>query len=459
MAKRKPISAAEHKQRVNNFIQKQMDSFLEIIESNKTEKWSKPWKDLFGGLGGLPHNPATKHRYQGSNTLFLMIDMMLNKWNDPRFLTLSQARRYADEQGMDPREVKIKKGSKASWILQPIVIGGKKDDKKDQGSADQIDSKSRTEKIINNILDGKTGDKRNNDKQDDDERVFIRFKTVARFNAEQFVGFPQLEDLAGDAENRSANAIVQHFIDANKIDLRHGTEAKYSFNRSDPNDEFIEMPYISTFESDDQYSSTLLHETFHWTGGKKREDRLVPGDRTEYAKEEIRAQMFMVSASALLDIPIRLEQEGSYVENFRTRGELDYKALYKEFKAASKMFTEVLVPFVADEQPTPSWFPDKSTWPERSAEATETAEKASGKLLDKAVTPQVETPKEQDSPDPLPSPAELTPDKPKPESAKPANVGIFDLITNNSKPSQLDIFDLSESKTEKTVEDDFGMRM
>lgn len=267
MAKRKPISNAEHKQRVDDFIKKQMDLFLEIIENNRTEKWVKPWKDIFGGLGSLPHNPATKHRYSGGNVLFLMLDMMIKGYQDPRFLTLGQARRYAEEQGLDPKDVRIKKGEKASWILQPIVIGGKKKDDQEN----QEKPKSLTDKILDGLTDkSKTGsDNSSNDEKSEDEKVWIHFKTVARFNAEQFDNFPQIKDLAGDDEGYSVDSAITHLVESCQIDLRHGHEAKYSFKLSDPEQDYIEMPFISTFDDPAHYHVTLLHEWFHASGGKQ----------------------------------------------------------------------------------------------------------------------------------------------------------------------------------------------
>jgi hypothetical protein len=265
-------------------------------------------------------------------------------------------------------------------------MGGKKDEEK-KGDPPK-NERSGPDRILDELTGPSKPDPKTNTKsEDEDGPVFIRFKTVARFNAGQFENLPTLQDLKDEmtkGEKVEPHALVSHLVASSQVELREGTEAVYAFKRSDPTQEYISMPPIETFEDPEQWASTLLHETFHMTGGKNREER-IPFDRKEtkeeYAREEIRAQMFMVAASAALGIPIKLDQEADYVQTFGERGNLDYKNLYKEFKASSKIFTEVLVPYLAGEQPTVPWFPDKNTWPELSEEAKTEAVKATARVL------------------------------------------------------------------------------
>ena len=135
MKKRKGLSNEEHRQRVQNFCAGQMDLLLDKIKKGQSEKWVKPWGDNFSGLGQLPHNPKTHHRYTGQNLFFLTIDMIVRGVSDPRYMTLGQAKVYAEENGLDPSKVRIIKGSKAATILQPIVIENKqKSEEKEEGS-------------------------------------------------------------------------------------------------------------------------------------------------------------------------------------------------------------------------------------------------------------------------------------------------------------------------------------
>jgi len=352
--------------------------------------------------------------------------MMRNSWTDPRFLTLGQAKTYAEEQGYDPKKVRIKKGSKASYILQPIVYTKKNKDKDNQ----QPSKPDILDRVMGADSSNGTPESQNQNPSEQ-ERTFLRFKTVPRFNAEQFTGFPKLEDLLGE-RTWTHNALVDHLVAVNKIEVKQGSESVYR-----PNQDNIEMPPANAFEEESQYTSTLLHELYHWTGHKSRENRGIETiTPVEYAKEEIRAQMFMLSASALLEIPVQVEQEADYVQSFKEGGKLDYKAVYKEFKAASKMFTEVLVPFVAEEQPTVSWFPDKSTWPARSDAAVQEAK-------DSAL--------QNDNFDPF----EMARDLPKNDTSKGADAFALaeDIPANNSSAG--DIFDLAYDSPVNDTEDFF----
>ncbi len=471
LTKRKPISNAEHKQRVDDFIKRQMDMFLEIIKKNQTSKWEKPWKDMFGGLGSLPHNPVTKHLYQGGNILFLMFDMALKKTSDPRYLTLPQAKRYADEFDMDPCKVRIKKGEKAAYILQPIIIGGKKkDDFPNDKKSEQSNENHKPDKnlILDELIDDlksntKTEDR---DKQNEEEPVLIRFKVVPRFNGSQFTGIPSLDDLKNTMLTGGAkvkpHSLVSHFVASSQVEVQEGPSAAYKFKRDNPSADYIQMPPIEAFDEPDQWASTLLHEMFHASGGYTREKRLVFDRREtieEYAREEIRAQMFMILASAALDLPVKLDQEADYVKGFSQVSNLDYKELYKEFKASNKIFTEVLLPFLANEQPKVDWFPDKSIWPEWSEDAQLEAVKATARVLS-PIEPTPQSVKQQNDniKSETTTPVESTDFS---QNTNGLDIGVFDLVTDEKpQPPQTNLFAfLDEKSNEGDQEDGCGIRM
>ena len=71
MNERKGLTKEEHRQRVQDFCATQMDLLLDKMKNGQSEKWVKPWGDNFSGLGQLPHNPKTNHRYSGQNLFFL----------------------------------------------------------------------------------------------------------------------------------------------------------------------------------------------------------------------------------------------------------------------------------------------------------------------------------------------------------------------------------------------------
>lgn len=433
----KRLTAQEHRERVNELTSQHIDAYLDIIRNNQTEDYVNPWNKSgdelrrnTSPLSGLPYNPKTKHHYSGSNVMFLMMSMMANGWSDPRFLTLAQAKDYAKENGLDPKGVFIKKGSKASYILQPVTfkVNNARDQKNDLKNAG-VEKPDIIAAALNEIKDpkGKTGGEA---KDEEEEKVFIRFKTSARFNAQQFTGIPELKtaidaDFA-DQPNWSTNALVKHLMQCSGVNMEvSGRGLSYNY-LSDT----IKMMPESCFDQESLYSSNLLHEWMHWTGGPKRENRIndkTTGDKVEYAKEEIRAQFFMIAASHLLNIPINLYQEADYIKSFENGGKLDYKALYAAFRDSATMFSRVLIPFVANEQPSPEWFPSKDTWPERTEEIELLSKEAEERFLGEDVV------KDSDDLDDL---------------------AIFDLATEDVEESRISdselqsLFDMSETSIE-----------
>ena len=378
MAKQKGLSSEEHRQRVQDFCEGQIDLLLDKIKKGQSEKWVKPWGDNFSGLGQLPHNPKTNHRYSGANLFFLTIDMILKGVNDPRYMTLGQAKVYAEENGLDPNKVRIIKGSKAAMILQPIVIEKKhkSEEKKEEGS--------KVDAVIEAAESGNT-DKDKSDDVNTTTRRIVKFKTSPRFNGSQLTGIPDYK--LDETQTWSSSAIVDHLLKTNKIAILSSNKAAFC-----PSTDNILMPDVRDFENPGHHTSTALHEFYHWTGSQKREKRISDNYkefRDNYAKEEIRAQFFMLAASAVFGIPVKTEPEIDYIQHFSGKDGLDYRAIYKEFAQSSKMFNDMLVPFILNEQPAVTWFPAKETWPIRSEEAKEEAIIAEAIVLGQGPLPDV----------------------------------------------------------------------
>lgn len=56
---------------------------------------------------------------------------------------------------------------------------------------------------------------------------------------------------------------------------RHGVDVRYGGDKAffTPELDFIQMPRLEAFESEEHYWGTKLHELTHWTGHKSRLDR------------------------------------------------------------------------------------------------------------------------------------------------------------------------------------------
>ena len=83
--------------------------------------------------------------------------------------------------------------------------------------------------------------------------------------------------------------------------------------------DIITMPTKEQFPNQESYYSTVLHELGHWTGHPSRMDRDFLNDKhgiTEYAKEELRAEIASMMLSRELGLPHDTEQHAAYVQHW-----------------------------------------------------------------------------------------------------------------------------------------------
>ncbi|MDR2612668.1 MAG: ssDNA-binding domain-containing protein, partial [Deltaproteobacteria bacterium] len=76
----------------------------------------------------------------------------------------------------------------------------------------------------------------------------------------------------------------------------------------------IFVPPRGGFTDDAEYYSTLLHELAHWTRhGDRLGRRMLPGDRLDYAREELRAEIASWMLGVELGLRYRLANHASYL--------------------------------------------------------------------------------------------------------------------------------------------------
>jgi antirestriction protein ArdC len=223
--------------------------------------WLRGWKK--GAGAGLPYNPArldgdgNPWKYTGGvNILLMLLAGAAGGFGDPRWMTFRQGK---------AKGWKVRKGQRGTKLYRPDF--GFYTDDKDGG------------------------------KQKRYVRGFIEYTA---FNGSQFDGIPSLENEDTpplDIESGFARTVA--FTDALGCNVVHsGDVAKYT-----PALDQITMPPAGLFEDPQEYWSTRLHETGHWTGHKSRMDRGLFGVGMEaYAKEELVAELFAAFACADLGI-------------------------------------------------------------------------------------------------------------------------------------------------------------
>jgi len=246
------------------------DKIVAALE-NGTVPWHKPWKT---GSENTHMNFQSKKAYRGVNIWLLDITAATRGFSLPFWMTFNQIKAMG---GM------VNKGEKATMVVYWNLI--------DKNEIDS-DGKKVTKKI-----------------------PLLRYYNV--FNVAQAT-FPQevtdkfvtyYNSLTVDAKENSEIAeckrVADTYIAREKITLAHrGDKACYS-----PLADAITMPKMNSFESSEEYYSTLFHEMAHSTGAKKRLNREECGGHffgsEEYSKEELVAEFGAAFLSGLTGINVK----------------------------------------------------------------------------------------------------------------------------------------------------------
>jgi antirestriction protein ArdC len=192
-----------------------------------------------------------------------------------------------------------------------------------------------TQLFLRRLLEKQAKD--STDKNDKDYIPLLRYYRV--YNLDQVSGIkkPALENLPqfkpiAEAE-QIANAYGSH-LEA----LRHG--GNRAFYR--PATDSIQMPEKQTFDSPEEYYSTLFHEFTHSTGHKSRLNRTgitethFFGDEI-YSKEELVAEMGAAMLCGVIGIENKtIKNSASYIQSWLGKLKDDKKLVVHAAAAAQK---------------------------------------------------------------------------------------------------------------------------
>jgi antirestriction protein ArdC len=166
------------------------------------------------------------------------------------------------------------------------------------------------------------------------------FTTSYVFNAEQVEG---IEIKQRDVEDKP----FMNNVDIDNMVLNTGASIRHSGNSAyyKRDDDFINMPVKSDFNSEANYYATLLHELTHWSGAKHRLDR-TKGKRfgdTAYAFEELIAELGSAFLCEKFAVKGDIRHEG-YIQSWLQALKNDNKMIFKASAYAQKS-TDYLVNF------------------------------------------------------------------------------------------------------------------
>lgn len=321
MAKAKKKSTGDQqsrKEKVDQIIFDVAEKMIKLIETTgQGQEWERPWHA--NGFSA-PKNPVSGHYFSGFNRYKLMFEMLDRGSSDPRFLTFKQLGEFNDA---NQTECKIIPGEKAIYVLRPSI-----------------------KKI-------KAEDDTENDEGVKKDKTILFFNPYPVFHTSQIENFPELE--AAPVATWEDDNFIEKLIVENAIDLRHGGNRAFFHHKQD----YVVMPEKGQFDSSENYYATLLHEFYHWTGFKDREDRVfgTSRDSAEYALEELRAESFSCLAGMMLDLPVNLGNHAAYLSSWKDQlsNKAGVKAIIQSMNEAGKMLDAVMA-FRDGQTPLPEWW-------------------------------------------------------------------------------------------------------
>jgi len=325
----------------NDIYQMITDKMIVMIKDAKSSDYKKKWKSKQYGKGyTIPFNFVSGKRYRGVNILLLTeLDVLEN----PYFLTFKQV------EELKGSVVKGAKGHPVVYFTQLFKVEnseknidfGTYDRKRANDYAAEVGVPVETIPILKyyNVFNGKD-------------------ITGIDFDLENFkVGFID-KDFPADEEHRMQipEAIVSNYPKPAPSLKFGGDRAFYS-----PSKDFIQMPFLSDFETVQDYYRTLLHEFSHSTGNPKRLKRDFSGTKGSkaYAFEELVAELGATFLSAEAGIIWHNNvNHASYLKGWNrvlTHIENDNRFIMKAATLSQKL-TDYVLQF--DEAGNPLYFND-----------------------------------------------------------------------------------------------------
>lgn len=283
------------------------------------ERGTAPWRREWDGQQGGHHvNLFSGRCYRGANPILLTIGLHQRGVTVPYWCGAGEAKSH----GLVP-----KRGSKAVIVLRPQVRrrGSTPDDR---GPAAPVPPAREEE--------------RRADARDD--RVWVRYRPVPLFNAEDLDGEPlqgliRARQNAEQASRRSEPERLAHaeaVLRAWPVPVAHGGGRAF-YN---PKEDRIHLPDRRAFHTGAALYATWAHEALHSTGHGSRLARDLSGDlgSEAYAREELVAELGAVLLGERLEIGSDVSNHAAYlaewIQLLRQSPTLLYKLLSEARQAA-----------------------------------------------------------------------------------------------------------------------------
>ncbi|PJZ79248.1 ArdC family protein [Leptospira meyeri] len=223
---------------------------MAAIQSGSLEEWVKPWRAF-----GFPRNVLTRKEYGLFNSFLLTESLVQHKFTYATWGTVKQ---------WNSLNYQIREGERSKTVvIFPVTI--------------QVPVQSKNKR-----------------KQGEPEDEAAKYRSILIFKAH-----PVFNIMQTNAEESNYQLLVKAVhskgldrIDAfvNAIEHKVGdawlNQAVYMYES-----DAIILPPKEHFLKEDDYWATYLHELGHWTGAKHRLNRNIKGNQSDYAFEELVAEL------------------------------------------------------------------------------------------------------------------------------------------------------------------------
>jgi antirestriction protein ArdC len=180
---------------------------------------------------------------------------------------------------------------------------------------------------------GGAGEATDKEQEEAERRLIHRVYTV--FNAKQIEGIPAYQPK--EHSTFEAAEAGERILTASGARMSHDQQDKAFYRRATDS---IHLPAREAFADPPGYYGTALHELAHWTGHPSRLNRSTLtesyrfGD-TNYAKEELRAELASVFLAAELGVPHDPKNHAAYVGSWIKALREDKNEIFRAAQDAS----------------------------------------------------------------------------------------------------------------------------
>lgn len=316
------------------------DKLVASLEKG-TIPWRKPWDTEKAMSTAFPTNASTGKMYRGGNLLALAVEAIDKKYEDSRWGTFNQIKALGGN---------VKRGERATaieyWERKPFytrkdveVYGNNKRvyfDEKAQQNATTITSKDGRV-LSKSDLSVVSGNKTYSWRQAEATLDILVQKTHFVFNVEQAenLQLPALNKEMSELEKHSKAENIAKGMEKDGLKITHGMSEGAFYS---PAADVVSMPNKGSFENEQGYYGTLLHELGHATGHEDRLKRDMGKQfGTEgYAKEELVAELTSAFTSMETGVPFDGANHEAYIKNWAEVLKNDKNAIYVAARDASK---------------------------------------------------------------------------------------------------------------------------